>query len=132
MKIVRSVVKGMFIYSMMWRGSMPLAELPGYVARIGVHRDYNAQFFASVMRPTPTGCWAKPFAQASCALIANAARYYGLAGSPDWPGSGVAGGEPPSTSGRLRMAAMRCFMATGFAVRAALRHLVKGDHAKVT
>ena len=45
MKIVRSVVKGMFIYSMMWRGSMPLAELPGYVARIGVHRDYNAQFF---------------------------------------------------------------------------------------
>ena len=44
MKIVRSVVKGMFIYSMMWRGSMPLADLPAYVARVGVHRDYNAQF----------------------------------------------------------------------------------------
>ena len=29
---------------MMWRGSMPLADLPAYVARVGVHRDYNAQF----------------------------------------------------------------------------------------
>ena len=28
MKIVRSVAKGMFIYSMMRRGSMPLADLP--------------------------------------------------------------------------------------------------------
>lgn len=45
MRIAKSVVKGMFIYSMMWRGSMPLAELSAYVARIGVHRDYNAQFF---------------------------------------------------------------------------------------
>ena len=45
LRIAKSVVKGMFIYSMMWRGSMPLNELPEYVARIGVHRDYNAQFF---------------------------------------------------------------------------------------
>jgi glyoxylase-like metal-dependent hydrolase (beta-lactamase superfamily II) len=45
MKIARNVVKGMFIYSMMWRESMALASLPSYVARIGVHRDYNAQFF---------------------------------------------------------------------------------------
>ena len=44
-RIAKSVVKGMFIYSMMWRGTMPLADLPAYVARIGVHRDYNAQFF---------------------------------------------------------------------------------------
>ena len=45
MKIVKSVVKGMFIYSMMWREAMPLADVPAYVGRIGVHRDYNAQFF---------------------------------------------------------------------------------------
>jgi glyoxylase-like metal-dependent hydrolase (beta-lactamase superfamily II) len=45
MKIARNVVKGMFIYAMMWRGEMPLAELPNYAQRIGVHRDYNAQFF---------------------------------------------------------------------------------------
>ncbi len=45
MKIVKSVVKGMFIYSMMWRGEMELADVPKYVSRIGVHRDYNAQFF---------------------------------------------------------------------------------------
>ncbi len=45
MKIAKSVVKAMFIYSMMWRGEMALANVPAYVARIGVHRDYNAQFF---------------------------------------------------------------------------------------
>jgi glyoxylase-like metal-dependent hydrolase (beta-lactamase superfamily II) len=45
MKIARNVVKGMFIYSMMWRGEMRIDELPGYVQHIGVHRDYNAQFF---------------------------------------------------------------------------------------
>lgn len=45
MRIVRNVVKGMFIYSLMWRESMILADLPSYVNRIGVHRDYNAQFF---------------------------------------------------------------------------------------
>ena len=73
MKIVRSVVKGMFIYSMM-RGSMPLAELPGYVARIGVHRDYNAQFFRISDEAYADWLLARPYAQASCALIANAAR----------------------------------------------------------
>ena len=45
MRIAKNVVKGMFIYSMMWRGGMPVADLPAYVAHIGVHRDYNAQFF---------------------------------------------------------------------------------------
>ena len=45
LRIAKNVVKGMYIYSMMWRGSMARAELPAYVARIGVHRDYNAQFF---------------------------------------------------------------------------------------
>ena len=45
MRVAKNVVKGMFIYSMMWRGGMAVADLPGYVARIGVHRDYNAQFF---------------------------------------------------------------------------------------
>ena len=45
LKIAKNVVKGMFIYSMMWRGEMALADVPSYVARIGVHRDYNAQFF---------------------------------------------------------------------------------------
>ena len=45
MKIAKSVVKAMFIYSMMWRGEMALADVPAYLARVGVHRDYNAQFF---------------------------------------------------------------------------------------
>lgn len=45
LRIAKNVVKGMFIYSMMWRGVMALADLPAYVSRIGVHRDYNAQFF---------------------------------------------------------------------------------------
>lgn len=45
LRVARSVVKGMFVYSMMWRETMPRAELPDYVARVGVHRDYNAQFF---------------------------------------------------------------------------------------
>lgn len=45
MRIAKNVVKGMFICSMMWRASMPAEELPAYVSRIGVHRDYNAQFF---------------------------------------------------------------------------------------
>jgi glyoxylase-like metal-dependent hydrolase (beta-lactamase superfamily II) len=45
LRIAKSVVKGMFIYSMMWREQMPVADLVAYVARIGVHRDYNAQFF---------------------------------------------------------------------------------------
>jgi glyoxylase-like metal-dependent hydrolase (beta-lactamase superfamily II) len=45
MKIVRNVVKGMFIYSLMWRERIEIAELPNYVRSVGVHRDYNAQFF---------------------------------------------------------------------------------------
>lgn len=45
MKIVRNVVKGMFIYSLMWREQMELDALVEYVRRIGVHRDYNARFF---------------------------------------------------------------------------------------
>ena len=45
LKIAKSVVKAMFIYSMMWRGEMALTDVPAYVSRIGVHRDYNAQFF---------------------------------------------------------------------------------------
>ena len=45
LRIAKSVVKAMFIYSMMWRGEMALADVPAYLAHIGVHRDYNAQFF---------------------------------------------------------------------------------------
>jgi glyoxylase-like metal-dependent hydrolase (beta-lactamase superfamily II) len=45
MRVAKNVVKGMFIYAMMWRGSMARTDLVDYVARIGVHRDYNAQFF---------------------------------------------------------------------------------------
>ncbi len=45
MRIARNVVKVMFIYSLMWREAMLLSDLPSYVKRIGVHRDYNAQFF---------------------------------------------------------------------------------------
>jgi glyoxylase-like metal-dependent hydrolase (beta-lactamase superfamily II) len=45
LRIARSVVRGMFIYAMMWRERLPRAELVDYVRRVGVHRDYNAQFF---------------------------------------------------------------------------------------
>lgn len=45
MKIARNVVKTMFSFSLMTRQEMLLAELPTYVKQIGVHRDYNSQFF---------------------------------------------------------------------------------------
>ncbi len=45
MKIARNVVKGMFIYSMMWRGQLERSALTEYVGSVGVHRDYNALFF---------------------------------------------------------------------------------------
>ena len=45
MRIARNVVKGMFIYSMNWRGELARAELVNYVKTVGVHRDYNATFF---------------------------------------------------------------------------------------
>ena len=45
LRIAKNVVKTMFIYSVMWRGGMPLSAIPAYLSRVGVHRDYNAQFF---------------------------------------------------------------------------------------
>ena len=45
LRVARSVVKGMFVYSLMWRGALDVAALPEYVRKVGVHRDYNAQFF---------------------------------------------------------------------------------------
>jgi glyoxylase-like metal-dependent hydrolase (beta-lactamase superfamily II) len=45
LRIARNVVKGMFIYSMNWRGRLNRSELVNYVKRVGVHRDYNALFF---------------------------------------------------------------------------------------
>lgn len=44
-RIARNVVKGMFIYSMNWRGELARTELVNYVKNVGVHRDYNAMFF---------------------------------------------------------------------------------------
>lgn len=45
LRVARSVAKGMFVYSLMWRGEIDVAGLPAYVQRVGIHRDYNAQFF---------------------------------------------------------------------------------------
>ncbi len=45
LRIAKNVVKTMFIYAVMWRGSLLLSDIPAYLDRIGVHRDYNARFF---------------------------------------------------------------------------------------
>ena len=45
LRIAKNVVKTMFIYAIMWRGGMLVSDVPGYLSRIGVHRDYNAHFF---------------------------------------------------------------------------------------
>lgn len=45
MRIAKNVVKTMFIYSIMWRGGMLLSDIPAYLDQVGVHSDYNAQFF---------------------------------------------------------------------------------------
>ena len=45
LRIAKNVVKTMFIYAIMWRGGMLLSAIPAYLNRVGVHRDYNAQFF---------------------------------------------------------------------------------------
>ncbi len=45
LRIARSVAKGMFAYAMLWRRRIPRADLIDYVRTVGIHRDYNQQFF---------------------------------------------------------------------------------------
>ncbi|MCS6996197.1 MAG: MBL fold metallo-hydrolase [Casimicrobiaceae bacterium] len=44
-RLARSVARGMFVFALLWRKRLPLAELPAYVRRVGIHRDLNAQCF---------------------------------------------------------------------------------------
>jgi glyoxylase-like metal-dependent hydrolase (beta-lactamase superfamily II) len=43
-RIARSMAKPLFLYSLMWRGEFLLADLPRYVASVGVLQALNTQF----------------------------------------------------------------------------------------
>jgi glyoxylase-like metal-dependent hydrolase (beta-lactamase superfamily II) len=40
----RSVVKAMFVFALLDRGSMPLAQVPGYLARVPCYRQMSDRF----------------------------------------------------------------------------------------
>jgi glyoxylase-like metal-dependent hydrolase (beta-lactamase superfamily II) len=44
-RMARSVVKTMFVFSLLDRGTMPAAELPAYLARVPLNVEYNARYF---------------------------------------------------------------------------------------
>ena len=43
-RMARNMIKACFVFMLFDRGSMPLAELPGYLERVGLYRDMNARF----------------------------------------------------------------------------------------
>ena len=43
-KNARHVVKVMFVFALLDRGTMPLAEVAGYLSRVGCHQELNARF----------------------------------------------------------------------------------------
>ncbi len=45
LRVARHVLKVNFTFVLLDRQSMPLAELPAYLDRIGLYRDFNRQFF---------------------------------------------------------------------------------------
>jgi glyoxylase-like metal-dependent hydrolase (beta-lactamase superfamily II) len=45
MRTVRHVLKALLVFSLLDRERMALDELPGYVGRVGVFRDFNAMYF---------------------------------------------------------------------------------------
>ena len=45
LRMVRHVLKALFVFSLLDRERMLLAAVPDYMARVGVYRDFNARFF---------------------------------------------------------------------------------------
>jgi glyoxylase-like metal-dependent hydrolase (beta-lactamase superfamily II) len=45
MRMARHAVKVLLMFSLLDRQRIALAELPGYVERVGIYRDFNAAFF---------------------------------------------------------------------------------------
>ncbi len=44
-RMARSVLKTMFVFSLLDRGTMPVAELPAYLARVPLYAEYNSRYF---------------------------------------------------------------------------------------
>jgi glyoxylase-like metal-dependent hydrolase (beta-lactamase superfamily II) len=49
MRLVRHALKVMLTFTLLDRRSLVLADLPGYVERVGMYREFNARYF----RQTP-------------------------------------------------------------------------------
>lgn len=45
MRLARHAVKVVLTFALLDRRSLPVAELPAYVERVGIHREFNARFF---------------------------------------------------------------------------------------
>jgi len=43
-KNARHVVKVMFVFALLDRGTMKVDDVPGYLARVGAHRELNERF----------------------------------------------------------------------------------------
>lgn len=44
-RLARHAVKVVLVFALLDRERMPLASMPGYLDRVGIHRDFNARFF---------------------------------------------------------------------------------------
>ena len=45
MRMARHAIKVLFTFCLLDRQHMPRAEVPAYVERVGLYRDFNAMFF---------------------------------------------------------------------------------------
>ena len=45
LRVARHALKVNLVFSLLDKQQMPLAEMPGYLDRIGLYRDFNRQFF---------------------------------------------------------------------------------------
>ena len=45
MRMARHALKVVLVFSLLDQQRLPLASMPGYVARVGIYRDFNARFF---------------------------------------------------------------------------------------
>jgi len=45
MRLARHALKVILTFTLLDRRSLPLAEMPAYVERVGIYREFNARFF---------------------------------------------------------------------------------------
>ncbi len=55
MRTVRHVLKALLAFTLLDRQRLPLADLPAYVGRVGIYRDFNARFFR--LPPVDLAAW---------------------------------------------------------------------------